>query len=99
MEDSVNVTARGFPYWIPGAVIPLFTATDPFNQSFARIINGSDGDGTITVQATDDTGTVRGQFTLPIGAKQVLHFNSMTWRTAMPARVLPESATVTVIGG
>ena len=76
MEDRVNVTAQGFPFWIPGAVIPLFTATDPFNQSFARIINRSDGAGTVTVQATDDSGVVRGQFTLPIGANQVLHFNS-----------------------
>ena len=61
---------------IPHTVIPLFTATDPFNQSFARIINRSDGAGTVTVRARDDSGVLRGQFTLPIGAKQVLHFNS-----------------------
>ena len=61
---------------IPHTVIPLFTATDPFNQSFARIINRSDGAGTVTVRARDDSGVIRGQFTLPIGAKQVLHFNS-----------------------
>ena len=60
----------------PGTLIPLFTATDPFNQSFARIINRSDATGTVTVKAADDSGVVRGQFTLPIGAKQVLHFNS-----------------------
>ena len=59
-----------------GDVIPLFTAADSRNQSFARIINRSDGDGTVIVQATDDSGVVRGIFRVPIGANQVLHFNS-----------------------
>ena len=59
-----------------GDVIPLFTAADSRNQSFARIINRSDGDGTVIVQATDDSGTVRGIFRVPIGANQVVHFNS-----------------------
>ena len=59
-----------------GDVIPLFTAPDSFAQSFARIINRSDGAGTVIVEATDDSGVVRGTFRVPIGAKQVLHFNS-----------------------
>ena len=59
-----------------GDVIPLFTAADSRNQSFARIINRSDGDGTVIVQATDDSGTVRGILRIPVGANQVLHFSS-----------------------
>ena len=76
MEDHAYVTSQGTVYGISGTVIPLFTAADSRNQSFARIINRSDGDGTVIVKATDDSGAVRGIFRVPIGANQVLHFNS-----------------------
>ena len=76
MEDHAYVTSQGTVYGISGTVIPLFTAADSRNQSFARIINRSDGDGTVIVKATDDSGAVRGTFRLPISANQVLHFNS-----------------------
>ena len=59
-----------------GAVIPLFTAAGSFRQSFVRIINRSDAMGTVIVEATDDSGTARGQFRLPIGARQERHFTS-----------------------
>ena len=76
MGDRADVTSQNLPYRIPGDVIPLFTAADSRNQSFVRIINRSDGDGTVIVKATDDSGTVRGIFRVPIGANRVLHFNS-----------------------
>ena len=76
MEDHAYVTSQGTVYGISGTVIPLFTAADSRNQSFARIINRSDGDGTVIVKATDDSGTVRGILRIPIGANRVLHFNS-----------------------
>ena len=59
-----------------GTVIPLFTSADSFRQSFARIINRSDAAGTVIVEATDDSGTVHGQFRLPIGAGQERSFTS-----------------------
>ena len=59
-----------------GTAVPLFTAATAFRQSFARIVNRSAEAGTVTVHATDDSGTVRGYFTIPIGASAVYHFNS-----------------------
>ena len=76
-EVTDGIPYQDFPYYGElGDVIPLFTTADSRNQSFARIINRSDGDGTVIVQATDDSGAVRGIFRVPIGANQVLHFNS-----------------------
>ena len=60
-----------------GTAVPLFTAAAEFRQSFVRIINRSPEAGTITVHATDDSGTVEGDFTLPIDANQVRHFSSV----------------------
>ena len=76
-SPEAEIEDRPFYYnHIPHTVIPLFMAADSRNQSFARIINRSDGDGTVIVRAKDDSGTVRGIFRVPIGANQVLHFNS-----------------------
>ena len=59
-----------------GTAVPLFTAATAGRQSFVRIVNRSADAGTVTIHATDDSGTVRGRFALPIGANQALHFNS-----------------------
>ena len=59
-----------------GTGVSLFTAATAGRQSFVRIINRSAEAGTVTVHATDDSGTVRGYFTIPIGANQVQYFNS-----------------------
>ena len=72
-----------------GAVIPLFTSADAFRQSFARIVNRSDAAGTVIVEATDDIGTVHGQFRLPIGAKQALHFTSDDLENGNRGRGIP----------
>ena len=79
LSSSPEAEMEDRPFYynhIPHTVIPLFTAADSRNQSFARIINRSNGDGTVIVRAKDDSGVVRGTFRLPIGANQVLHFNS-----------------------
>ena len=59
-----------------GTTVSLFTAAAESRQSFARIVNRSAEEGTVTVRATDDAGVVVGHFTIPIGAGQALHFNS-----------------------
>ena len=76
-----------------GTVIPLFTPADAFRQSFARIINRSDAAGTVIVEAADDSGTVRGQFRLPIGAKQALHFTSDDLENGNRGRGIPAIGT------
>ena len=59
-----------------GTGVPLFTAATAGRQSFVRIINRSTEAGTVTVHATDDSGVVRGYFTIPLDANQARHFNS-----------------------
>ena len=59
-----------------GTGVPLFTAASSSRQSFVRIINRSTEAGSATVYATDDSGVVRGYFTIPLGANQVQYFDS-----------------------
>ena len=59
-----------------GTGVPLFTANSAGRQSFVRLINRSTEAGAVTVYATDDSGVVRGHFTIPLGANQARHFNS-----------------------
>ena len=63
-----------------GAVhhVPLFLpASDPRGRrSFARIINHSDEDGAVRIDAFDDEGSPYGPLTLSIDASETAHFNS-----------------------
>ena len=52
------------------------SASDPSRQGFARIINHSNEDGEVRIDAYDDAGTHRGPLTLTIGAGRTVHFNS-----------------------
>ena len=57
--------------------LPLFmSASDTERQGFARIINRSDRDGTVTIYAIDDSGQEKGPVTLTIAANATVHFNS-----------------------
>ena len=85
MEDDLH----GFGSADTGTVIPLFTSADSFRQSFARIINRSDAPGTVIVEVTDDSGTVRGQFRLPIGARQERSFTSDDLENGNRGRGIP----------
>ena len=63
-----------------GAVhhVPLFLpASDPLGrQSFARIVNHSDEDGAVRIDAFDDGGSPYGALTLSIDANETVHINS-----------------------
>ena len=65
---------------LAGAVhhVPLFLpASDPLGrQSFARIINHSDEDGAVRIDAFDDEGSPYGPLTLSIDANETVHVNS-----------------------
>ena len=45
-------------------------------QGFARVINRSDSDGEVKIDAWDDDGAHHGPLTLAIGAGETVHFNS-----------------------
>ena len=57
--------------------LPLFLSTeDPRKESFVRVVNRSNRDGSVSITATGDSGEVRGPVSLPLGGGQVAHFNS-----------------------
>ena len=57
--------------------VPLLAAADDAqHQGFVRVVNRSDAAGELTVDAIDDSGTVRGTITLSLDARQTIHFNS-----------------------
>ena len=57
--------------------LPLFvSASHQTLQGFARIINLSERDGEVTIDAIDDTGQRFGPVTLSLEAKATRHFNS-----------------------
>ena len=58
--------------------VPLFpSASNPFRrQGFIRVINRSENEGTIRIDAFDDAGVQYGPVQLSIGARRARHFNS-----------------------
>ena len=59
------------------ASLPLFiSASNPAQQSFARIINRDDRPGTVNIHAIDDAGRRRSPVIMTLGARQAAHFNS-----------------------
>ena len=74
--------------------IPLFPAKwrwerDNF-QGFARIINRTDQEGEVRIEAWDDEGTPAGPVALAIGADETVHLNSEDLEDGNPEKGLPE---------
>ena len=73
--------------------IPLFLADgDPVRHSFARIINHSDVDGTVSIAAIDDEGVRSEAVTLKLPAKAAVHFNSGDLEKGNPEKGLTGQA-------
>ncbi|MCY3840622.1 MAG: hypothetical protein OXH09_18565, partial [Gammaproteobacteria bacterium] len=69
--------------------VPLFpSAADPDRQGFVRIVNHASRAGTIRFFAIDGDGNRIGPQELPIGANEVLHFNSDDLETGNAAKGL-----------
>ena len=69
--------------------IPLFMRADhPRQQGFLRVMNRSNEDGTVAIQAIDDLGVKPAPVELAIGARQVVHFNSDDLETGASAKGL-----------
>ena len=56
--------------------LALFPAASRDWQGFARVVNRSDQDGTVRIEAYDDAGEGYGPLELSIGAGETAHFNS-----------------------
>ena len=72
--------------------IPFFpTASDALGrQGFARIVNLSDGAGTVSIVAFDDGGRRHGPVTLSLDARQTVHINSVDLEDGEASKGLPE---------
>ena len=69
MDDDVAGAVHHVPLFLP--------ASDPLGRrSFARIINHSDEDGAVRIDAFDDEGSPYGPLTLSIDANETVHINS-----------------------
>ena len=70
--------------------VPLFgAAANPDGyQGFARVINASERDGEIIVEATDDAGVAYAPVRIPVAAGEAVHFNSDDLELGNPAKGL-----------
>ena len=68
-ESGVTVLA--------GEVVPYFPAAGtPGREGFVRIVNRSNADGDVFVEAVDDAGVRVGPVRIRVGARRAVHFNS-----------------------
>ena len=61
---------------LAGETVPYFPAAGGSRQGFVRVVNRSDEDGHMFVEAVDDAGVRAPRARLQIGARQAVHFNS-----------------------
>ena len=92
-EDPLSV-AQGAAAAENARDIPYFpSASDALGrQGFARVVNRSDGAGTITISAVDDAGFAPEALTLEIAANATVHFNSADLENGNAAKGLTGTA-------
>ena len=61
---------------LAGETAPYFPAAGGSRQGFARIVNRSDEDGHVFIEAVDDAGVRARRARLDVGARRAVHFNS-----------------------
>ena len=62
---------------LAGETVPYFPAAGGRRQGFARIVNRSDEDGHLFIEAVDDAGVRTSPVRLAVGAREAVHFNSV----------------------
>ncbi len=67
-ESGVTVLA--------GEAVPYFPAAGGDREGFVRIVNRSNRDGEVFVEAVDDAGVRVGPVRIGVGARRAVHFNS-----------------------
>ena len=61
---------------LAGEAVPYFPAAGTGREGFVRVINRSDTDGEVFVEAVDDAGVRFGPVRLQVGARRAVHFTS-----------------------
>ena len=61
---------------LAGETVPYFPAAGAGRQGFVRIVNRSEADGEVFIEAVDDAGVRVGPVRLQVGARRAVHFNS-----------------------
>ena len=61
---------------LAGETAPYFPAAGDGRQGFVRVVNQSDSDGHVLIEAVDDAGVRAGPVRLQVGARGAVHFNS-----------------------
>ena len=61
---------------LAGETVPYFPAAGEGRQGFVRIVNRSDVDGHVFIEAVDDAGVRAGPVRLEVGARRAVQFNS-----------------------
>ena len=61
---------------LAGEAVPYFPAAGADREGFVRVINRSDADGEVFVEAVDDAGVHFGPVRLDVGARRAVHFTS-----------------------
>ena len=61
---------------LAGETVPYFPAAGGNRQGFVRVVNRSDADGHVFIEAVDDAGVRAGPLRMDVGARQAAHFNS-----------------------
>lgn len=69
--------------------VPLFPPdADDTYEGFVRIVNHTDEEGHVSVVGIDDMGVRHDPITIPVSARQTLHFNSTDLEVGNPAKGL-----------
>ena len=61
---------------LAGEAVPYFPTAGAARAGFVRIVNRSDADGEVFIEAVDDAGVRFGPVRLAVGARRTIHFNS-----------------------
>ena len=61
---------------LAGEATPYFPAAGGNRQGFVRVVNRSDADGHVFIEAVDDAGVRAGPLRMDVGARRAVHLNS-----------------------
>ena len=61
---------------LAGQAVPYFPAAGGGRQGFVRVLNQSDADGHVFIEAVDDAGVRAGPVRMRVGGRGAVHFNS-----------------------
>ena len=84
---------------LAGETVPYFPSANNGRQGLVRIVNRSDEDGHVFIEAVDDGGVRKGPVRLEVGAQQAVHFNSTDLESGNAAKGLGSGIGQPTAGG